>query len=134
MYFLKVFSMNKKVLLVEDDLQYAERCINEIKQKGYEVHHVSCGNHFWKVFNQFQNDWCVVVMCAHLDGYSTYTEYHVKEIRKRTGDRIKIIANSTNDKFNQLLIAAGCNHRSTGGRFHSWALPKVIEGTLRFCV
>lgn len=121
-----------KVLLVEDDLSYAERCIKEIAKKGYEVHHVSCGNDFWRVFNQFQDEWCVVVMDSHLDDYSTYTEDHVKEIRKRTGSRIKIIANSTNDKFNELLKAAGCNQRSTGGRFRSWALPKVIEGTLRF--
>lgn len=125
--------MNKKVLLVEDDIPYAQRCINEIKNSGYEVHHVSRESDFWKVFNEFQDEWCVIVMDSHLDNYSTYTEDFVKEIRKRTGSRIKIIANSANKKFNELLIAAGCNHRSTGGRFHSWALPKVIEGTLRFC-
>lgn len=123
-----------RILLIEPDTEYAARCIQELNKFGYDVNHISASRLFSRVFKQFKDDWAVIIVAPYLDGYSFCTDQIVRHIKedKRVASRVKILANASTAEHNKMLMDAGCTHRSTNGRFHSWALPKVIEGVFRF--
>ena len=127
--------MNRgRILLIEPDTDYAGRCIVELQKSGHVVNHVSASRLFPRVFKQFKDDWSVIIIAPYLDEYSFCTDQIVKQIKedKRVSSRAKILANASTTEHNRMLMEAGCTICSTGGRFHSWALPKVIEGVVRF--
>lgn len=126
--------MSKRILLIESDTDYAGRCIAELQKYGHLVNHVSASRLFSRVFKQFKDEWSVIVVAPYLDDYSFCTDQIVKRIKedKRLAARVKILANAQTKEHTQMLMEAGCTHRSTGGRFHSWALPRVIDGVFRF--
>lgn len=119
-----------KILLVEDDLGYVERCIKELNEAGFEVHHVEYVHDFERVFDEHKDEWSVIIMDACLDSFQPNTEFLVKYVRDQTDKKIKIIANSSSSDYNKVLMKAGCDVRSTFLKFHSWALPGIIKGVL----
>ena len=124
--------MKNRILLVEPDVEYAQRCIQELQKANYVVNHISRSIIFWRVFNQFKDEWLILVMCGYLDNYAVCCDELVREVRRRTNGRIKIIANAVNPEMNKMLMNAGCSTRASGSRFRSYDLPNVVQGTLRF--
>lgn len=116
-----------KVLLVEEDVPYAERCIKQLKNVGFEVHHViSYDKEFNRVFSEYKKEWAVIIMDASLDMVRTPTDDLIRNVREEAGDQTKMIANSASPEENQRLRNAGCNIRSTKGKFRSWGLMIVL--------
>jgi hypothetical protein len=116
-----------RILLVEERVDLAVRYLSELKKAGFNnVHHVGYGVFFDATFTEF-NDWELVVMDSCLDGCKTNTDVFVYRVRKLFGDQVRIIANSDSLEYTQQLMDAGCDTRSTGGKFQSFGLARVVK-------
>ncbi len=117
----------KRILIFEDDVQYANACARCLEQSGFEVFHAVDSVEFNSIFSQDKN-WDLIIFDAWIDSDMDYTYSFVVWVREELQDQVKLIANSSSGDSNRKLISCGCEFSpGHGGKFTPESLQRVAE-------
>lgn len=115
------------VLIVEDDIEYANKCVESMRSAEFEVYHASDDVDFYRLFEEIENKLDVVVMDAVINDDTWISSRFVEMIRSKLGKGVKIIANSLDIQYNLRLMTAGSNWSSGRRKVLPDVMPRIVQ-------